>query len=101
MITLASQMGQMLISFLPMLIIFGVMMFFMNRSQKKQQQQRQNFLDSIHTGDKVTTIGGLHGVVHEVDHTNKLITIDCDGVYLDFDLGAIKNVVGVESTDKK
>ncbi|CAM4004078.1 preprotein translocase subunit YajC [Catellicoccus marimammalium] len=97
MFTLANDMASMLMSFLPMIVIFGVMLFFMNRSQKKQQQQRQNFLDSIHAGDKVTTIGGLHGIIHEVNHETKIVTIDCDGVYLDFDLGAIKNVVGVEA----
>lgn len=101
MLTLAqsSGMGAVLIQLLPMLIIFGLLMFFMNRSQKKQQQQRAQFLDSIHVGDKITTIGGLHGVVHEIDETNKIITIDCDGVYLDFDLQAIKNVVGTKSAE--
>lgn len=101
MLTLAqsSGMGAVLIQLLPMLVIFGLLMFFMNRSQKKQQQQRAQFLDSIHVGDKITTIGGLHGVVHEIDETNKIITIDCDGVYLDFDLQAIKNVVGTKSAE--
>lgn len=100
MITLAQAgMGSALISLLPMLVIFGLLMFFMNRSQKKQQQQRAQFLDSIHVGDKITTIGGLHGVVHEIDETQKIITIDCDGVYLDFDLQAIKNVVGTKSAE--
>ena len=101
MLTLAqsSGMGAFLIQLLPMLVIFGLLMFFMNRSQKKQQQQRAQFLDSIHVGDKITTIGGLHGVVHEIDETNKIITIDCDGVYLDFDLQAIKNVVGTKSAE--
>lgn len=99
MITLASQpgMGSALLSLLPMIIIFALLMFFMNRSQKKQQQQRNQFLESIHVGDKITTIGGLHGVVHEIDSETKVITIDCDGVYLDFDLQAIKNVVGTKS----
>ena len=100
MITLAQAgMGGALISMLPMLIIFGLLMFFMNRSQKKQQQQRAQFLDSIHVGDKVTTIGGLHGVVNEINQNDKIITIDCDGVYLDFDLQAIKNVVGTKSPE--
>ena len=42
----------------------------MSRSQKKQQQERQSLLDSMKQGDEVVTIGGLHGVVSEVDNEN-------------------------------
>lgn len=86
--------GAMLMSLLPMIIIFGLMMWFMNRQNKKQQQKREDFLNSIHVGDKITTIGGLHGVISELNAEQKIATIDCDGIYLDFDLSAIKAVVG-------
>jgi len=49
------------------LVIIGGMMFFMTRSQKKQQNQRQELLNSMKTGDDIVTIGGLYGVVHEVN----------------------------------
>lgn len=93
--------GAALMSFLPMLIIFVGMFWWMNRSQKKQQQQRNDFLNSIHVGDKVTTIGGLHGVVSELNEKDKIVTIDCDGIYLDFDLTAIKNAVGKKDESQK
>lgn len=92
--------GAALLSFLPMLIIFVGMFWWMNHSQKKQQQQRNNFLDSIHVGDHVTTIGGLHGVVSELNKEKKIVTIDCDGIYLDFDLTAIKNAVGKQDNSQ-
>ncbi len=48
-------------------------------------------LNSIKKGDKVVTVGGLYGVVDEVN--GRTITIDCDGVYLDFEIEAIKRKV--------
>ncbi len=51
----------------------------MSRSQKKQQQERQNLLDSMKPGDSVVTIGGLHGVVSEIDNDKRTVVLDCEG----------------------
>lgn len=66
---------------LPMLVMFVALLgmwFFMSRTQKKQQQERQNLLDSMKAGDEVVTIGGLHGVVSEIDETNRTVVLDCE-----------------------
>lgn len=81
-----------LASFLPLLLVLGGMMFFMNRTQKKQQNQRQQLLDSVKPGSEIITIGGLYGIVHEIDTDKGTVTIDCEGVYLEFERGAIKTV---------
>lgn len=47
-----------LITLLPMLLIFGGMIFFMNRSQKKKQRKEQEQRDSVQVGDEIVTIGG-------------------------------------------
>ncbi|EOT38172.1 preprotein translocase subunit YajC [Enterococcus columbae] len=81
-----------LISLLPMLILFGGMMFFMSRSQKKQQEARQKLLDGLKPGSKVVTIGGLHGVVAAVNEEANTVDLDCEGVILEFDRSAIRTV---------
>lgn len=81
-----------LANFLPLLLVLGGMMFFMNRTQKKQQNQRQQLLDSVKPGSEIITIGGLYGIVHEIDTDKGTVTIDCEGVYLEFERGAIKTV---------
>lgn len=48
-----------LISLLPMLLIFGGMIFFMNRSQKKKQKKEQEQRDAVQIGDEIVTIGGF------------------------------------------
>lgn len=81
---------------MPTIIIFVLMIgaiWFMQRTQKKQAQERQNQLSAAKKGDKIVTIGGLYGVIDEVDTDAKTVVIDVDGVYLTFELGAIKRVI--------
>ncbi len=78
-----------------MIIMIVVMMglfFMMNRGQKKQQQERQNLLDSMKPGDSVVTIGGLHGVISEMNNADKTVTLDCEGIFLVFDRASIRTV---------
>ena len=80
-----------------MMIIFFVvlvgMMYFQVRTQKKQAEKRMESLNKLQKGYEVITIGGLYGTVDEVDTENKTIVLDVDGVYLTFELGAIKSVL--------
>ncbi|HEM6079388.1 TPA: preprotein translocase subunit YajC, partial [Streptococcus suis] len=76
-------------------LLFPVLMLgmigFMFYSQRKQQKQRQDALSQIKKGDEIVTIGGLFGVVDEID--DKKVVLDVDGVYLTFERGAIRNRV--------
>ncbi|MCQ2569761.1 MAG: preprotein translocase subunit YajC [Limosilactobacillus sp.] len=77
-----------------MLIVLMIlfMYFFMMRPQQKQRKQHQEMVSSLQPGDEVVTIGRLHGVVHEVNTTQQTVTLDCEGIYLTFDLNAIARV---------
>ncbi|MFC0234197.1 preprotein translocase subunit YajC [Vagococcus entomophilus] len=70
----------------------AVMLFFMTRTQKKQQQKRQELLSNAKVGSKVVTIGGLHGVISEINEEKKTVTLDCEGIYLEFNRSAIATV---------
>ncbi|MCI1196788.1 preprotein translocase subunit YajC [Lactiplantibacillus plantarum] len=93
-------MGQMA-SILFIVVMFAFLYFFMIRPQRKQQQQHQQMLSKIKRGDKVTTIGRLHGVVDEVNETEKTVTLDCDGIYLFFDLNAVAKISPAEDAQAK
>ena len=83
------------------LIIFVAMvglMFFTQRSQKKQAQKRMESLNKLQKGYEVITIGGLYGTVDEVDTEKRTIVLDVDGVYLTFELVAIKTVLPLKET---
>ena len=81
------------ITFLIMLVAMMALMVFLNRSQKKQAQKRMESLNKLQKGYEVITIGGLYGTVDEVDTEKRTIVLDVDGVYLTFELAAIKTVL--------
>ena len=65
------------------LIMFGliavVFYFFMMRPQMKKNKEARTFRESLGTGDKVITAGGIHGKILEVNDTNVLISTDGSG----------------------
>ena len=81
-----------------MLAVMIGLMFFMQRSQKKQAEKRMESLNKLQKGYEVITIGGLYGTVDEVDTEKRTIVLDVDGVYLTFELGAIKTVLPLEES---
>ena len=76
-----------------MFVVMGGLIFYMNRTQKKQAQKRMESLNKLQKGYEVITIGGLYGKVDEVDTDKRTVVLDVDGVYLTFELTAIKTVL--------
>ena len=66
-------------SFVILIILFGGMMWFMQRNQKKAAAQRQEQLDNMQPGSEIVTIGGLHGILANVDKTKGTIELDAEG----------------------
>lgn len=85
-------------TFLIMFVAMLGLMFFMQRSQKKQAQKRMESLNKLQKGYEVITIGGLYGTVDEVDTEKRTVVLDVDGVYLTFELTAIKTVLPLKET---
>jgi preprotein translocase subunit YajC len=56
--------------------MFIIMYFFMIRPQVKKAKEAKKFQDSIAVGDKIVTVGGIHGKVIEVDDTTVVIGLD-------------------------
>lgn len=60
-----------------LLLILGVFYFFMIRPQMKKQKELKKFRETLAIGDKVVTIGGIHGKVLEMGDTS--ILLSCEG----------------------
>jgi preprotein translocase subunit YajC len=56
--------------------IFAVMYFFLIRPQAKKAKDQKNFMSSLQKGDKIVTIGGIHGRISRVIETNFEVEID-------------------------
>lgn len=53
----------------PILLMIAIFYFIIYRPQKKQQQQRSELLRALKKGDKVITIGGIHGTITAINAT--------------------------------
>lgn len=60
------------------LLIIVIFYFFMIRPQQKKQKQVEEFRKGLQKGDKVTTIGGIHGKIVDVKENTFVIEIAND-----------------------
>lgn len=79
--------------FLPLVLIFLVFYFFIIRPQKKKEDNRKKMIEAVRKGDKVVTIGGIHGTVMQVDETSVLLQADTN-TKLRVEKNALSNVSG-------
>ena len=50
--------------------------FFMIRPQQQKQKKQKKFNEALKKGDKVVTIGGMHGTVYAVDDATIILEVD-------------------------
>ncbi|MEY4603697.1 MAG: preprotein translocase subunit YajC [Bacteroidota bacterium] len=58
---------------IPLILVVVVFYFFMIRPQTKKQKELKRFRENLQHGDKIVTIGGIHGKILEVAETTVLI----------------------------
>lgn len=81
--------GNILTTILPIVLMFAVLYFLLIRPQQKQQKAVRQMQEELKKGDKVVTIGGLHGVVDSLDESKVVIKVN-ENTRLTFDRRAIK-----------
>jgi len=65
-------MGQ-LQQFLPFLLMFVVIYFFMIRPQQKRAKNEKEFENNIKVGDKIITKSGIHGKIAELTDSTVIL----------------------------
>ncbi len=78
--------------FIPLILLFGIFYFLLIRPQQKQQKKRQEMIRNLSKGDRVVTIGGIHGVIKEIDETVISLRV-ADNLNLKFARAAVDRVV--------
>lgn len=91
----SAQNGSMLMTVLPFVLIIAIFYFFIIRPQNKKQKETEKMINALKKGDKVVTIGGIHGVVSSTKEKTVIVKVD-DNTKLEFNRSAIATVV----TDK-
>ena len=82
----------MISSMLPLVLIVVVMYFMMIRPQRKKDKKVKEMLSQLKNGDRVTTIGGIHGTIVGIKDETVTLTVGADKVKLIFARWAIRNV---------
>jgi preprotein translocase subunit YajC len=77
---------------LPIVLFFVIFYFLFIRPQQKRQRAVQQMQANLKKGDKIVTIGGLHGIIDSVDE-DKIIIRAGDGTRLTYDRSAVREVV--------
>ncbi len=62
-------------SFLPLIVIFGAMYFFVIRPQSKKAKEHKEMLGTLKVGDRVLTTGGFLGNIKSLSETEAVLEI--------------------------
>ncbi|MBB6674268.1 preprotein translocase subunit YajC [Cohnella nanjingensis] len=90
--------SNLLVTLLPFVLMFVIFYFLLIRPQQKKSKDRNSMLRALKKGDKVTTIGGLHGSIDQITDDTIVLKVN-DVTKLTFERSAINNVTA-RSTEK-
>lgn len=65
-----------LVQFIPIIVMFVAMWFILIRPAQKRQKATATMQNSLKRGDKVVTVGGLHGEVDAIEDTTVYLIVD-------------------------
>lgn len=86
-------------TFGPLVLIFLIFYFLIIRPQNKKQKETEKMIAALKKGDKIVTIGGIHGVVSSTQETTVVVSVD-DNTKIKFSRSAIANVIVDDSASK-
>lgn len=92
--TEAATTGELIISLLPMVLIIVFMILIIYIPQKRQDKKDAAMRNSIEIGDKVTTIGGIVGIVFAISEKDDTLVVETgsDRTKIRFRRSAISSV---------
>ncbi|NOY40326.1 MAG: preprotein translocase subunit YajC [Planctomycetes bacterium] len=88
----------------PLSIIMVLFYFMILRPQKNKEQSFRSMIDNLKEKDRVVTVGGVHGVVTNVQRDRDEVTVRVDestGTKIRFSTSAITRVVTDEDKKEK
>ena len=99
----ANDTGNLWAMMMPLLIIMALFYFMMIRPQKRREQELRDMVNNLKENDRVVTIGGIYGVVTNVQRDADRVTLRVDetnGTKIKVGMSAIARVIrGDDSED--
>ena len=83
-------------------VLFGVLWFAMIRPQRAKVQAQQRLLSTVEVGDEILTVGGIYGIVQEVEPDEEggdLVVEIAEGIHVRIARKALATVIKPEEED--
>ena len=77
--------------FISIALMFAIFYFFLIRPQQKRQKERNAMLGALKKGDKIVTLGGMHGSIVELDDDTAVLRV-AENIKVTFERSAISHV---------
>jgi preprotein translocase subunit YajC len=89
-----------LASLILLLAMFVLLWVLLIRPQRQKQLKQQQLLSSVEPGDEVLTVGGLYGIVRDIDEEDDLIVEIAEGIQVRIARRAVGGVVKPDEDDE-
>lgn len=99
-LTGADQQGGIWTMLLPLILMFVIFYFLLIRPQQKRNKIRNQMLSALKKGDKIVTIGGVHGTIDQITDDIVVLKVN-ESTKITFDRSAVNNVVSSPNTEEK
>ena len=94
-------MNEMMSTVIMLVLMFGMLYFFMIRPENKRKKEAQNLRDSLAVGDEITTIGGITGTICAVKESTIVIETGADRVRIEMTKWAVSSTGAQTSAEQK
>jgi preprotein translocase subunit YajC len=84
---------------IPFALIIFIMYFLIIRPQNKKRKETEKMLSALKKGDKIVTIGGIHGTVQNVKDSTVIVKVD-DNTKIEFLRSAVSNILTAAKEEK-
>jgi len=91
--TVAPNQNQ-IMSFLPFILMFGILYLLIIRPQRKRQKEMQEMINNIKIKDKIFTTSGIIGIVMNIKNDKNTIVLKVDeSTKIEFQKAAIAGLI--------
>jgi preprotein translocase subunit YajC len=85
----------------PFIFLFGILYFVMILPQQRRQKKWQSMLESLKTGDKVVTSGGLRGTIVALKDDSVHLRVPPDNLRVEVTKASVTQVTTAEEEAAK
>ena len=79
--------------------LFALLWLLLIRPQRQKQAEQQRLIESVEPGDEILTVGGLYGIVEEIDEEGDLVVEIAEGIQVRVARRAVATVVKPEDEE--